>query len=124
MSGARLVMVTGALLGAVPAVRAQIPLTEYRDRRDSLAARIGDGVVVAFGGRTPITDFGPFYQLAGFRYLTGYDFAEATLVMVVRGGRCTMASSLTRARSRGNLGSPHGTGPNCRWWPIRWLGPG
>ena len=93
-------MVTGALLGAVPAVRGQIPLTEYRDRRDSLAARIGDGVVVAFGGRTPITDFGPFYQLAGFRYLTGYDFADATLVMVVRGGRPRSTIYVTRSTPR------------------------
>ena len=33
------------------------------------SARIGDGVVVAFGGRTPVTDFGPFYQLPGFKCL-------------------------------------------------------
>ncbi len=75
------------LAGGAPTVVAQIPGGEYRDRRDSLAARVGDGVVVAFGGRTPVADFGPFYQLPAFRYLTGYGFADATLVMVVQGGR-------------------------------------
>ena len=60
---------------------------EYQARRDSLAARIGNGVVVAFGGATPVSDFGPFYQLPAFRYLTGYTFADAALVMVVREGR-------------------------------------
>lgn len=65
----------------------QITSAEYAARRDSLAARIGSGVVVAFGGRTPVSDFGPFYQIPSFRYLTGYEFAEATLVMVVDNGR-------------------------------------
>ena len=51
---------------AAQPARAQIPTAEYAARRDSLAARIGDGVVVAFGGRTPVTDFGPFYQLPAF----------------------------------------------------------
>ncbi len=66
---------------------AQITRDEYASRRAALAVRIGDGVVVAFGGATPVTDFGPFYQLPAFRYLTGYEYANATLVMVVRGGR-------------------------------------
>ena len=44
-------------------------------------------MVIAFGGRTPITDFGPFYQIPAFRYLTGYEYADAALVMVTRGGR-------------------------------------
>jgi len=60
---------------------------EYLARRDSLAGRVGDGVVVAFGGVTPVTDFGPFYQLPAFRYLTGYLHADAALVMVVKTGR-------------------------------------
>jgi Xaa-Pro aminopeptidase len=74
------------LLTALPA-SAQIPAAEYAARRDSLAARIGDGVVVAFGGRTPVTDFGPFYQLPAFHYLTNFDEPDAALVMVVRRGR-------------------------------------
>jgi Xaa-Pro aminopeptidase len=62
---------------------------EYAARRDSLAARIGDGAVVAFGGRTPISDFGPFYQLPAFHYLTGFDEPDAALVMVAKSGRAT-----------------------------------
>ena len=63
--------------------------SEIAARRDSLAARIGDGIVIAFGGRTPVTDFGPFYQLPGFHYLTGYDEPDAVFVLVARGGRAT-----------------------------------
>src|SRR5947208_16490290 len=75
---ARRVVAAGALLTlAAPAAFAQIPASEYAARRDSLAARVGDGVVVAFGGRTPTTDFGPFYQLAAFHYLTNFDEPDA-----------------------------------------------
>ena len=70
---------------AAPAM-AQIPASEFTARRDALAARIGSGVVVAFGGRTPITDYGPFYQLPAFRYLTNYDEPDAAFVLVARGG--------------------------------------
>ena len=66
---------------------AQITRTEYVARRDSLAARLGDGIVIAFGGVTPLTDFGPFYQLPGFRYLTGYEYADGAMVMTVSKGR-------------------------------------
>ncbi|HEY4139759.1 MAG TPA: aminopeptidase P N-terminal domain-containing protein, partial [Casimicrobiaceae bacterium] len=65
---------------------AQIPEHEFAARRDSLAKRIDSGVVVAFGGRTPISDFGTFYQLPAFHYLTNFDEPDATLVMVVRHG--------------------------------------
>jgi Xaa-Pro aminopeptidase len=68
-------------------VHAQITPTEYAARRDSLAARIGDGFVVAFGGRTPVSDFGTFFQLPAFEYLTGYDEPDGALVLVARGGR-------------------------------------
>jgi Xaa-Pro aminopeptidase len=63
-----------------------IPVTEYTARRDSLAARIGSGVVVAFGGRTPVTSE-RFQQLPAFRYLTGFLEPDAALVMVVRAGK-------------------------------------
>jgi Xaa-Pro aminopeptidase len=62
-------------------------MAEYAARRDSLAARIDSGIVIAFGGRTPVTDFGPFFQLAAFRYLTGFEEPDAAFVMVVRRGR-------------------------------------
>ena len=100
MNQMRWLMITVGLFSSVPAVGAQIPSAEYQTRRDSLAARIGDGVVVAFGGRTPISDFGPFYQLAGFRYLTGYEYADATLVMVVRGGRAWSTIFVTQSTPR------------------------
>ena len=66
---------------------AQISPAEFAARRDSLAARIDSGVVVAFGERTPVTDFGPFHQLPAFHYLTNYDEADAAFVLVARNGR-------------------------------------
>jgi hypothetical protein len=62
-----------------------IPRAEYAVRRDSLAGRIDSGVVVAYGGRTPV---GPerFSQLPAFRYLTGFLEPDAAFVMVVRPG--------------------------------------
>ena len=92
-----------ALLGAfglATAAHAQISVAEYAARRDSLAARVGDGVVVAFGGRTPVTDFGPFYQIPTFRYLTGYEYADAALVMTVRDGRGTSTLFVNRSTPR------------------------
>lgn len=84
---------------ARPAV-AQITGAEYAARRDSLAGRIQNGVVVALGGRTPISDFGPFFQLPAFRYLTGYQFADAALIMVVKEGRSTSTLFVNRSTPR------------------------
>jgi Xaa-Pro aminopeptidase len=81
------------LLGLVAApAAAQVPAAEYGSRRDLLAARMGEGVLVAFGGRTPVTDFGPFYQLPAFHYLTDFDEPDAALVIVVRGGKAASAT--------------------------------
>src|SRR3954464_9653582 len=74
------------LLCAAHVAGAQITEREFAARRDSLAKRIDSGVVVAFGGRTPITDFGPFRQLPAFRYLTNFDEPDAAFVMVGRHG--------------------------------------
>jgi len=82
------------------ATRAQIPQSEYAARRDSLAARIDSGVVIAFGGRTPVTDFGPFYQLPAFHYLTSFDEPDAAFVMVVRNGHGTSTLFITPAEPR------------------------
>lgn len=73
---------------ATPAALAAqfIPTSEYAARRDSLAARLDSGVVVAFGGRSPVTPE-RFVQLPAFRYLTGFLEPDAALVMVVRGGK-------------------------------------
>jgi len=73
------------ILGAAP-LQGQIPAAEYAARRDSLSARIGTGVVVAFGARTPVTDFGPPTQLPAFHYLTNYDEPDAVFVLVSRRG--------------------------------------
>ena len=97
-----------ALLGAtlaagVAGAPAQITSAEYAARRDSLATHVGGGIVVAFGGRTPVTDFGPFFQLPAFHYLTGYDYADAALVMIVRGGRGEATLFVTRTNPRRSL---------------------
>ena len=83
-----------SLLVAAPAF-AQVAASEFAARRDSLAARVRDGVVIGFGGRTPVTDFGPFYQLPAFHYLTSFDEPDAAFVMVVRNGRGTSTLFLT-----------------------------
>ena len=89
------------LLVVLPAVAvAQIPASEFAARRDSLAARVKNGVVVAFGGRTPVSDFGPFYQLPAFHYLTNFDEPDAAFVMVVQNGRGTSTLFLTPVGAR------------------------
>jgi Xaa-Pro aminopeptidase len=88
------------LLAIANTASAQIPAAEFAARRDSLAARIGDGVLVAFGGRTPVTDFGPFYQNPAFKYLTNFDEPDAAYVMVARGGKGTSTIFVTPAAPR------------------------
>jgi Xaa-Pro aminopeptidase len=75
-----------ALVLSTPLV-AQIPMTEYAARRDTVAARLGDGVLLAFGVPEPATDAAEARQLPSFAYLTGYERFNAAFVMVVRGGR-------------------------------------
>jgi Xaa-Pro aminopeptidase len=58
----------------------------YAARRDSLAARLGDGVVVAFGAPAP-TGVARQAQLPAFRWLTGFLEPDAALVLVLRHGR-------------------------------------
>ena len=82
-----LLVVTALSVLAAGDVHAQITQTEFAARRDSLAARIDSGVVVAFGGRTLVHDFNTFYQLPSFHYLTGLDEPDAAFVMVVRNKR-------------------------------------
>jgi Xaa-Pro aminopeptidase len=88
-----------SLLAAAPAL-AQIPRAEYSARRDSLAARIQNGIVLGFGGRTPVSDFGPFYQIPAFHYLTNFDEPDAAFVMVARNGRATSTLFLTPVGAR------------------------
>lgn len=82
----RTALLAFALAGTV-AAQEPISKAEYAARRDSLAARIGTGAVIAFGAVTPVTDYGPFYQLPAFNYLTGYQLADAAFVMIVQGGK-------------------------------------
>ena len=89
-----------ALAASAATLGAQLPQAEFNARRDSLAAKLGDGVLIAFGGRTPVQDFGPFFQLPAFRYLTNYNEPDAALVMVVRGGRASTTLFLTPAGAR------------------------
>src|SRR6476620_6596848 len=86
------------LFAATSSLAAQQPIAkaEYAARRDSLAARIGTGVVIAFGGVTPTTDYGTFYQLPAFNYLTGYQLADAALVMIVQAGKPASTTLFTK----------------------------
>ena len=79
-------------------VTGQIPVSEYAARRDSLAARIGNGVLIAFGAREPVDDMGLFRQLPGFQYLTGFGEVDAAFLMTVRGGRVAEAMLYAPAR--------------------------
>jgi Xaa-Pro aminopeptidase len=65
-------------------VAQQIPQAEYAARRDSVAAHIDSGVVVAFGAPDPV-GIRRGTQLAAFRYLTGFLEPNAALVLVKRG---------------------------------------
>ena len=73
---------------AVPALAPPAPVSreEYARRRQALAARMGDGVLVVMGATEPDADYQPFAQHAPFRYLTGYPEPGAVLVMAKRGG--------------------------------------
>lgn len=65
----------------------QIAQSEYAARRDTVAAHVGNGVVLAFGATEAATDEADFHQLPSFAYLTGYDRPDAAFVLVVRTGR-------------------------------------
>ena len=58
---------------------------EYRLRREALAARLPDGVVLAIGAPEPEHDYLSFFQAPSFYYLTGFREPGAALVMVKRG---------------------------------------
>ncbi len=73
-------------LGPPPA---SISNAEYAQRRDSLAAIVPNGVILALGAREPAEDFLSFYQIENFRYLTGVLEPNAALVGVKRAGRVT-----------------------------------
>ena len=65
-----------------------IPSSEYAARRDSLAAHIDSGVVIAFGAPDEVGS-GRWSQLPAFRYLTGFLEPNAAFILVKRGGTAT-----------------------------------
>src|SRR6476620_4470531 len=77
----------GLFLPATLAGQAVAP-EEYAARRDSLAARLGDGVVVAYGAPSP-TGVNRQAQLPAFRCLTAFLEPDAALVLMLRGGHAT-----------------------------------
>jgi Xaa-Pro aminopeptidase len=81
-------------LGLLPllfaaSLSAQIPTAEYAARRDTVAAHLGDGVLLSFGAGESMTDEADFHQLPAFEYLTGYDRVNAVFVMAVLDGQIT-----------------------------------
>jgi Xaa-Pro aminopeptidase len=69
------------------AAGAQITQAEYAGRREALAALLGNGVLVALGSPEPEEDYISFFQNSHFRYLTGFNEPNATLVLDIRGGK-------------------------------------
>ncbi len=81
-----------ALLGFLAAapLAGQVSAAEYAGRRDSLAAAMSDGVLIALGGHEPVEDFLSFYPPPSFYYLTGITEPDAVLVMTKGGTARTM----------------------------------
>lgn len=92
------VLLLTALLMWTAQASAQITTAEYATRRDSLAAQIQNGVLIAFGGREPVDDMAVFRQLPAFNYLTGFLEVDAALLMTVRNGRVADAMLFAPAR--------------------------
>ncbi len=65
-----------------PRVEAQ----EYITRRQQLAAKLPDGILLALGGAEPRQDYLSFFQIPVFRYLTGVIEPDAALIMLVKDG--------------------------------------
>ncbi len=86
-ASATLVALTASWSHAQPALT--VPAGEFAARRDALASKIENGVVVAFGGRALVHDFGTFFQLSSFQYLSNYNEPDGALVLVVREKRGT-----------------------------------
>ncbi len=86
----------------VTTAQGQVAVTnsETAARRDALAARLDSGVVIAFGGRSLVHDFGTFFQLPAFRYLTEFDEPDAALLMVVRNKKAHSTLFLTPIDAR------------------------
>ncbi|MFV2007663.1 MAG: aminopeptidase P N-terminal domain-containing protein, partial [Longimicrobiales bacterium] len=88
------------LIVLAPSLEAQITSEEYAARRAALAERMGDGVMIAFGGREPVRHWPPFYQYPAFRYLTGFLESNAAFVMVRQDGRTTSTLFVEQGNAR------------------------
>ena len=95
-------VVAAAVIPATATAQADTAITraELDARRSAFAQRIGNGVVVAFGGRALVHDFSTFYQLAAFRYLTELNEPDHAFVMVVRDKIPSTTLFLTRLDPR------------------------
>ncbi|MFN7799892.1 aminopeptidase P N-terminal domain-containing protein [Gemmatimonas sp.] len=95
-------VVAAAVVPATATAQSDTAITraELDARRSAFAQRIGNGVVVAFGGRALVHDFSTFYQLAAFRYLTELNEPDHAFVMVVRDKIPSTTLFLTRLDPR------------------------
>src|ERR1700704_216414 len=86
----RLSLLSGLLvLSLTSGLGAQgITSAEYAARRDSLAAHIDSGVVIAFGAPEPVR-IGKWTQLPAFNYLTGFEEPNSAFLLVKRDGQAT-----------------------------------
>ncbi|CAN5612609.1 aminopeptidase P N-terminal domain-containing protein [soil metagenome] len=79
-----------SLMAALSApLHAQIPETEYAQRRAAVADLMIDGFMVVPGAPEPERDYTGFAQDPNFFYLTGVDEPGAALVLVKHGGTVT-----------------------------------
>jgi len=81
----RPVLIMGVGLLVAGHIDAQIPASEYVQRRAALASTLEDGVLIARGAGEPVLDYSAFFQSPNFLYLTGYREPAATLVLTKRG---------------------------------------
>ncbi|MGI8618234.1 MAG: aminopeptidase P family protein [Gemmatimonadaceae bacterium] len=75
----------GAIVISGAEARAQIPETEYAQRRSAVAERMRDGFMVIPGAPEPAHDYEDFAQEPNFFYLTGIGEPGAALVLVKQG---------------------------------------
>jgi Xaa-Pro aminopeptidase len=80
-------VVAAFLTANAAALNAQIPQSEYAQRRAALAQAVGNGIVVALGSPEPEEDYISFFQNSRFRYLTGFTEPEAALAFVAKDGK-------------------------------------
>ncbi len=86
----RLIIALVGLAGFAPALAAQIPESEYAQRRAAFASRMREGFLVLPGAPEPARDYMDFAQEPNFFYLNGIDEPGAALVMVKQGTTVTI----------------------------------